>query len=123
MQLFRHLLPFILIASIQSVFATEAPPAVRAEINALFKQLQVSGCQFNRNGSWYSGEQAQAHLSKKIDYLEKKDQLKTTEDFINLAASSSSTSGQSYLVRCNKQPTVESKVWLLDQLKMLRNTK
>ena len=96
---------------------------MRAEIDALFKALQASGCQFNRNGSWYSGAEAQAHLTKKLEYLERKDLVKSTEDFINLAASTSSSSDKPYLVRCGSAPAIESKAWLQTKLVELRKTK
>ena len=47
-------------------------PAARGEIEALLARLEVSGCQFNRNGSWYSAAQAKAHLQRKLEYLENK---------------------------------------------------
>jgi hypothetical protein len=123
-----HLHPIRVIAAIALLFcgvafANQAPQTVHAEIDALFKKLQVSGCQFNRNGSWYSGAQAQAHLTKKLDYLEAKSQIKTTEDFITLAASTSSSSGKPYQVRCGDAQPVESKTWLQEQLKVLRTAK
>ena len=104
-------------------FAAPASEPVRAEIDALFKALQVSGCQFNRNGSWYSGAEAQAHLTKKLEYLERKDMVKSTEDFINLAASTSSSSSKPYLVRCGSAQAVESKAWLQTKLLELRKAK
>ncbi|MBC3874700.1 YfeK family protein [Undibacterium flavidum] len=102
--------------------AGQAPQSTRAEIDALFKQLQVSGCQFNRNGTWYSGTEAQSHLTKKLEYFENKNMIKSTEDFIMHAASTSSTSGKAYQVKCGNSPATESKVWLLDQLKVLRSS-
>lgn len=96
------------------------PITIRAEIDALFKQLQVSGCQFNRNGTWYSGTEAQSHLTNKLHYFENKNMIKSTEDFIQLAASTSSSSGKAYQVKCGNHPATESKVWLLEQLKNQR---
>lgn len=103
--------------------AAPAPPAVRAEIDALFKRLQAPGCQFNRNGSWYTGAEAQSHLARKLEYLEGKDLVKTTEDFISLGATASSSSGKPYQVRCGDATAVESKVWLQEQLKAVRRGK
>lgn len=100
-----------------------APAPARAEIDALLKGLQKSDCQFNRNGSWYSAAEAQAHLTKKLEYLEGKNLVKTAEDFIQLGASTSSYSGKPYLVRCGTAPAAESKVWLLSQLTAIRHAK
>ena len=103
--------------------AAPAPPTVRAEVDALFKKLQSSGCQFNRNGSWYSGAEAENHLRRKLEYLEENNLVKSTEDFISLGASISSSSGKAYLVRCGQSNSVESKIWLQEQLKGLRQGK
>lgn len=109
--------------AVTASFSAPAPAPVRAEIDALFKALQASGCQFNRNGSWYSAAEAQAHLTKKLEYLEGKNLIKSAEDFVNLAASTSSSSGKPYQVRCDSAPVTESKVWLHSQLTALRQAK
>jgi hypothetical protein len=124
MSLIRRSTAFLFACIISiTALAAPAPPAVHSEINALFVKLQAPGCQFNRNGSWYSGADAQAHLRKKLDYLEGKNMVKTTEDFITLGAATSSSSGKPYLIRCGESQPVESKVWLNDQLKVLRQAK
>ena len=103
--------------------AEPAPNQVRAEIDKLFQRLHASGCQFNRNGSWYNAAEAQKHLSRKLAYFEDKNMIKTTEDFITLAAANSSSSGKAYLVRCGEAQAVESKVWLQQQLALSRQGK
>ncbi len=103
--------------------ADQTPPQVRKEIEALFKSLHSANCQFNRNGSWYNSTEAQAHLTKKLAHFEKRSMINTTEDFIQLAASSSSTSGKAYQVKCGNDAAVESNSWLSNQLKMLRARK
>lgn len=118
----RSALGLFLVACSACTVALSAPlsGAARAEVDALFKRLQAPGCQFNRNGTWYSGAEAQAHLARKLDYLEGKDLVKTAEDFITLGAATSSSSGKPYWVRCGAVPAVESKTWLLEQLKVVR---
>ena len=111
-----------LLCSITCASAAPLPPTVRAEVGTLLARLQSSGCQFNRNGAWYKATEAQAHLLKKLDYLEGKGQVQTTEQFIELAASESSTTGQPYAVKCGATAQVPSKRWLTDQLKALRAT-
>ncbi|MFN3302624.1 MAG: DUF5329 domain-containing protein [Roseateles sp.] len=103
--------------------AAPLPPAARAEVDALLTRLQSSGCEFNRNGSWYSGTEAKGHLLKKLDYLEGKDMVKTAEQFIARGASGSSMSGKPYLVRCAGQAPVESAQWLTAELQALRATR
>lgn len=114
----RLLITALLLAFTLAVQA-QATPA-HSEILALLARLEASGCQFNRNGSWYSGAQAKDHLLRKLDYLEKRDAAKTTEQFIELGASGSSTSGKAYQVRCGKDAAVESKAWLSKELTALR---
>ena len=40
--------------------AGPTPAPLRAEIDALMARLQASGCQFNRNGTWYNGTKAKS---------------------------------------------------------------
>lgn len=103
-----------------TVGAAPLPTPARAEVDALLARLQSSGCEFNRNGSWYSGADAKAHLLKKLDYLESKDLVKTAEQFIERGASGSSMSGKPYLVRCAGKAPVESARWLAAELQQLR---
>lgn len=87
-----------------------------AEINHLFTYLEDSGCEFNRNGSWYSAKDASAHLRKKYDYLAGKDLITTAESFIEGAATKSSVSGKAYQVRCVGATPVESAGWFTAEL-------
>lgn len=102
----------------------EAAPlssGAHAEVESLLNKLQSSGCQFNRNGSWHTGAEAKTHLLRKLDYLEGKDAIRSAEQFIALSASTSSSSGKPYLVRCGLNSTPqESAAWLNAELKALR---
>lgn len=116
------------IAILTTVFCTAASAAptaapVRAEIDALLGKLQSSGCQFNRNGSWYSGAEAKSHLLRKLEYFEDKGTVKNAEQFIELAASKSSSSGKAYQVKCGGESAVDSKQWLTNELSTLRKGK
>ena len=106
-----------------ALHAAPVAPPVRAEIDALLQTLATSGCQFNRNGRWYGADDAKAHLLRKLEYFENKDAVKTTEQFIDLAASTSSTSGKAYAVKCGDGAAVESRAWLTGQLKLLRTNR
>lgn len=112
----------VLLALLAAVSAHAAPlPApARADVDALLTRLQSSGCEFNRNGSWYAGAEARAHLLKKLEYLEGKDMVSTAEQFIERGASTSSMSGKAYLVRCPGKAPVESAVWLKAELQQVR---
>jgi hypothetical protein len=117
----------VLIAAVASLCCAIAPAAqtsapVRAEIHALLAKLQASGCQFNRNDSWYSGSEARDHLLRKLEYLEDKSTVSSTEQFIDVAATKSSSSGKAYSVKCAGQSPVASQVWLTQQLPGIRAT-
>ena len=120
----KHLISLIALAlccSLASAAPTAAP--VRAEINALLTALQTSGCQFKRNGSWYSGTEAKDHLLRKLAAFEDRATVQNTEQFIELAATQSSSSGKAYQVKCGANAqAVESKQWLTAQLAALRST-
>jgi hypothetical protein len=60
-------------------------------------------------------------LLRKLKYLEDSGAVQTTEQFIELAASSSSTTGQLYLVKCGSGAAVRSGAWLRSQLQVLRS--
>ncbi|MCG2591731.1 DUF5329 domain-containing protein [Ramlibacter sp. XY19] len=104
-----------------AALAGPTPAPVRAEIDVLLARLQASGCQFNRNGSWYDGAEARSHLLRKLDALEGRGTVQNTEQFIQLAASGSSMSGKPYLVRCTGAAAVESRQWLTEQLAQVRS--
>jgi Family of unknown function (DUF5329) len=113
-----------LLATLSSLtHAGSLPATAKAEIEAVLTAMKSSGCQFNRNGTWYSGADAHAHLTKKLVYLEDKNLIKSAEEFIEFGASTSSASGKPYQVRCGTAPAVDSKLWLQIQLKSLRATK
>ncbi|MFO1197480.1 MAG: DUF5329 domain-containing protein [Burkholderiaceae bacterium] len=97
--------------------------AVSAEIDALLERLARSGCEFQRNGSWYAAADARAHLQRKREVLESRAALRDAEQFIELAASASSVSGKPYLVRCAGGAPAESRAWLGAQLQSIRGTR
>ena len=110
-------------ACIAAAPAHAAPQAATAiEIDGLFSALLTSGCEFNRNGSWYSSQKASEHLHRKYDYLLKKGLVTTTESFIELAATKSSMSGKPYQVRCGNAQPVSSQSWFTNKLNVLRST-
>ena len=106
------------------VAAIAAPlsPTARIEIDGLMSKLEASGCEFNRNGTWYSGTEAKSHLLRKLKYLEDKGIVQSTEQFIESAASTSSMTGQPYLVRCGNGVSIQSGTWLLSQLQAIRSS-
>jgi hypothetical protein len=104
-----------------TIARADPPPSVQAEVNSLLAQIDKSGCQFYRNGSWYGPTAAQTHLRDKYDYLLQRNLIDTTEQFIERAATKSSFSGEQYQVRCNDGVAVKSSQWLHDELGKLRS--
>ena len=103
--------------------AAPLPPAAKAEIDGLLSRLEASGCQFNRNGTWYPPAEARAHLSRKLKYLEDRGAVTSAEQFIELAGSGSSMTGQPYLVKCGNGAPVQSATWLLSELQRVRSSR
>jgi hypothetical protein len=103
--------------------AAAAPTAVpiRNEIDLLLSNLQASGCEFHRNGSWYDAAEAKDHLLRKLEHIEGKRTIQSTEQFIQLAATKSSSSGKPYQVKCGAESPIESQVWLTKQLGVIRS--
>ncbi|HEY5851052.1 MAG TPA: DUF5329 domain-containing protein [Lysobacter sp.] len=98
-----------------------APATSEREIEQLITALGSSGCQFQRNGSWYPASEAQSHLRRKYDYLRKRDLVASAEQFIERAGTQSSMSGKAYQVRCPGQPAVASSTWLTTRLAAIRH--
>jgi hypothetical protein len=99
------------------------PDAIaQREIEHLIAQLGASGCEFNRNGTWYASSAARSHLQRKYDYLLKKNLVTTAETFIERGGSESSSSGKPYLVKCAGAAAIESGVWLAAELRRFRET-
>lgn len=93
---------------------------VQREVNILLNYIKNSGCEFYRNGTWSDPKTAQTHLRDKYVYLAARNLIKTTEDFIEMAATKSNLSGQFYEVRCNGSAIVSSKQWLREELVRIR---
>ena len=113
-------LAFVLAAT---TWSAEPDAAARTEIAHLLKYLETSGCQFQRNGSWYAPERAAGHLNQKYEYLLKKGPVTSAETFIASAATQSSQSGKPYSVKCGDAAPVASAEWLRQELQRLRAKK
>jgi hypothetical protein len=107
-----RLLVLLLALTISSAaYAAEPGTIASREITHLIDHLASSGCQFNRNGTWYDAPRAVSHLKRKYEYLLDKGLITDTDAFIRLAATESSASGKPYLVKCGSQPETPSAVW------------
>ncbi len=118
----RSIKMFAVIALSLAAFVASAGPTPKAqhEIDALIAGLGASGCEFERNGSWYDAEAARAHLQKKYDHLRGRDMADTAELFIERAATKSSMSGKAYRVRCPGKAAESSERWFRQRLQTLR---
>jgi hypothetical protein len=112
--------PFALAFTLMLSCLAQAAVTPRAEVDGLLSKLEASGCQFYRNGDWHTSAEAKVHLVRKLDYLENKGTLKSAEQFIELAATKSSVTGQAYQVKCASSAAVPSATWLTQQLQSLR---
>ena len=115
-----HGILLALLLSTSQLYAASLSSSARGEIEGLLSRLVASGCQFKRNGSWHTAVEAQAHLRGKLDYLEDKGMVSSTEQFIERAATKSSISGKPYQVQCNNHTPVASSLWLHSELQVLR---
>jgi len=118
----RSIFSGLLVAALASLPAARAdtPIKVQNEVSFLLGYITGSGCEFYRNGDWYSTRKAVAHLRDKYKYMNDRNLVNTTEQFIERAASESSFSGKPYQIRCNGGAAVTSQQWLSDKLVELR---
>ncbi len=114
------LLGLLAAALIVATARAAPPPTAAREIDELIAALGDSGCEFQRNFSWYPATKAEAHLRRKYEWLRQRDLVDSAEQFIERAGSQSSLSGRAYKVRCTGQPTVTSAAWLRARLARVR---
>jgi hypothetical protein len=56
----------LLFLALSTCCAEPLTPAVEAEVRALLIRLESSGCKFNRNGTWYRGQDARDHHREEV---------------------------------------------------------
>lgn len=98
-------------------FATE----MQDEIRHLLEFVANTQCKYERNGSSHSGPDAVNHIKTKYDYF--KDDIDTTEKFIELSATKSTMSGKFYMINCEGKEKIKSQQWLLQELDKYRSEK
>ena len=108
-----------LMLALLAVVASAKPPLTETQkIEALITSVgELKNAVFIRNGSEYSGEQAEHHLRMKWENAGSK--VKTAEDFIKYCASESSFSGKKYQIRFADGKTVYSEDYFHEQLKKI----
>ncbi len=88
------------------------------EVSHLLDFVKRSGCIINRNGVDHPADKGILHIGKKYDYF--RDDISTTEEFIELSATKSTMSGDYYMVSCPGKDTIKTQDWLLLELKRFR---
>jgi hypothetical protein len=96
----------------------DLPEPQKPEVEHLISYLKNSGCQMERNGSKHDAHEAVKHIKKKYNYY--RDDIKTTEDFIERSASRSSLSGRAYHVLCPGEASRPTGEWLKEELERYR---
>lgn len=105
----------------QSALAQGEAATTRSEIDHLMTFIQSSGCEFNRNGTWYPSSAAHEHILKKLNYIRDRTTIPSAEYFIQEAASRSSMGDRMmYQIRCNNSPVQECRGWLMGELNKSR---
>lgn len=107
------------LAILAAPMATAAEPAEEnKKIEALITHVEnLKGARFVRNDKEYDAKNAAKFLRAKWD--SGREEIKTAKDFIEKAASVSSTSGKPYLIRFEDGKETKSGEYLLAELKKL----
>lgn len=114
-----RIVPLLMLAGIWSNSVCAVNTDMQQEIDHLLKFVAMTDCHYIRNGSEYNGKEAVNHIKRKYDYF--KDEIDSTEKFIELSASKSTMSGKYYMVKCDGKPKIRSQQWLLRELGKYRN--
>jgi uncharacterized protein DUF5329 len=100
---------------------TLASESLEQTVHYLIDYVAKSDAMFIRNGVSHTPAEAVDHIQAKYEHF--KNQIKTPEDFIRLAASKSLLTGKPYLVRAPNGKETRLDVWLTDALKEYRASK
>ena len=98
----------------------DVPPGQVAEVEHLIKFIRSADCRLERNDEFYTDEEVIEHILKKYDYY--REEINSTEKFIELSASKSVISGKPYIAHCNNSEPVNARIWLLKELRSYRES-
>jgi Family of unknown function (DUF5329) len=112
---------FILSLCMYTAVFADVPASQVDEVRHLMAYVKNSGCIINRNGTDHAAEKGISHIEKKYDYF--RDDIKSTEDFIEYSATKSTMSGDYYMVTCPGKDTIRTQDWLMAELKRYRTGK
>lgn len=92
----------------------------KEKIETLIVSLkQLVGATFIRNGEEYTLDDAITHMREKWE--RKKSGIKTADDFIRIAGSYSSQSGEAYIIRTSSGTEVRTEEWFRMQLELIED--
>jgi len=110
----------LLVLGTGSTTAAAVPVQPQVEVEYLLNAIARSGCEFNRNGTWFDSQTASAHLRDKYHGLVALGRFVSALQFIEDAATKSSVTGRPYLIRCAGQEPVPTNQWLREALERYR---
>lgn len=114
-------LALFLATALLSVQAQEKLATEKQKIEALIKHVEgIKDAKFVRNDTEYDAKTAAKFLRGKWESNEA--EIKTAKDFIEKAASVSSTTGKPYLIRFKDGKEMKSSEYLLAELKKLEKS-
>jgi len=97
---------------------SDVPPEQKPEVEFLIETVRTTDCKFDRNGKKYDGKKAASHLERK--YKHYKDEITSTETFIEYSATKSMITGADYYIICPGAAPARSQDWLLQKLSEFR---
>jgi hypothetical protein len=115
MRMFMARMPLLTPAS------ADVPPSEKPEVEYLLGLVKSSPCKFERNGKLYDGGEAYGHIKKKYEHF--RNQITSTEGFIEYAATKSMISGEYYFIICPGSEPEKTGDWLLRELGKYRETR
>ena len=114
----QYLASVLIFLSLSGVSA-DVPEEQVAEVEHLINYLANSDCRMVRNSKSYSAKDGAKHMRRKYKYF--RDEISSTEEFIEYAGTKSTKSGRLYEVLCIGQEPEFSRDWLLKELNAYRN--
>ena len=119
----NKIIGFSLIFALIGGSALSADPAAGTDqlsetIHYLLAFVKESECRFFRNDKEHSAGEAAAHMQRKYEHF--KNEIKTAEEFIRLAATKSLMTGRLYYVKLKNGEKMTSEAWLLQALDTYR---
>jgi len=96
---------FLMLFSITSFANT-----MQDEIEYLLNQVKQTQCKINRNGRIYKGVKAVKHIKRKYKHF--KNEIDSSEKFIEMSATKSTLSGKYYSIRCAGKVEKRLAEWL-----------